>query len=346
MTFAEIIGQEEIKNHLQSALQQHKVSHAYIINGEAESGKKLMAEAFVAALLCAEEGIESCGVCKSCHQMLTHNHPDVKYVIAPTVDEVREQINGDIIVKPYSSKYKVYIVEHAEEMTVNAQNALLKTIEEPPEYGVILLLVINDQRLLQTIRSRCVTLNIKPLRDEQIKPRLIETFHVPDYEANVLTAFAQGNLGRAVRLAESEAFVEARKDVMRLSSKVTNMNDAEAIELAKELSETYKSSRKKQVYSKDPNATVEIPDEISLPEFLDLLVVWYRDVLLYKASQKTSGMIYSDALHQIRTQAAKLDYETLEWILKSIEKTKRQLQSNVSGEVALDSLLLSIKENY
>ncbi|MBQ1721642.1 MAG: DNA polymerase III subunit delta, partial [Lachnospiraceae bacterium] len=72
----------------------------------------------------------------------------------------------------------------------------------------------------------------------------------------------------------------------------------------------------------------------------------YRDVLLYKASQKTSGMIYSDALHQIRTQAAKLDYETLEWILKSIEKTKRQLQSNVSGEVALDSLLLSIKENY
>ena len=152
MTFAEIIGQDEIKTHLQTALQQHKVSHAYILNGEAESGKMMMAEAFVAALLCEEQGDESCGNCKSCHQMQTHNHPDVKYITAPNVKMVREEINGDMQVKPYSSAYKVYIVDHAEEMDAAAQNALLKTIEEPPEYGMILLLVNNDQRLLQTIQ--------------------------------------------------------------------------------------------------------------------------------------------------------------------------------------------------
>lgn len=346
MTFSEIIGQEEIKAHLQSALQQKKVSHAYILNGEAESGKMMMAEAFVAALLCEEGGAESCGSCKSCHQMQTHNHPDVKYIAAPPVKQVREDIVGDMQIKPYSSPYKVYIIEHADEMDASAQNALLKTIEEPPEYGIILLLVSNDQRLLQTIRSRCVTLNIKPLRDEVIKPYLIQKYNIPDYEANVLTSFSQGNLGRAQKLAQSDAFVEARRDVMSLSAKVLNMNDAEALDLAKEYSEKYKAKRKKQAQISMVEDREEEEEEISLPEFLDLLVVWYRDVLLYKASQKTSQIIYSDALHQIRTQAGKLDYESIEWIFKSIEKTKRQIYSNVSGEVALDALLLSIKETY
>ena len=348
MTFAEIIGQDEIKNHLQSALQQKKISHAYIINGEAESGKMMMAEAFAAALLCEQHGIESCGECKSCHQLLTHNHPDVRYVSAPKVMEVREQIVGDMVVKPYSSEYKIYIVDHAEEMDAAAQNALLKTIEEPPAYGVILLLVNNDQRLLQTIRSRCVTLNIKPLRNEQIKTRLMQTYQLPDYEAEVLTAFAQGNLGRAVKLTESEAFSEARKDVIRISSKILNTNDAEVITLAKEYQSKYpvriKKTADKEEGTKGASEGDASNEPITLEEFLDLLVVWYRDVLLYKASQKANQIIFSDALAQIRTQAAKLDYESLEWIIKSIDKTKRQIHSNVSGEIALDSLLLSIKE--
>ena len=127
--FQDIIGQEQIKEHLQNALSTGKISHAYIINGEKSSGKEFIAKIFAMALQCEKEGTEPCNECRSCKQALSKNQPDIIYVSHEkpntiSVDDIRAQVNNDVAIKPYSSKYKVYIINEAEKMTVQAQNAI------------------------------------------------------------------------------------------------------------------------------------------------------------------------------------------------------------------------------
>ena len=197
--FQDIIGQEQICEHLQTALKLQKVSHAYIINGERNSGKKFIAQIFAMALQCTGEGEKPCQVCRSCRQALSENHPDIIWVTHEKpnsigVEDIRTQVNNDIGIKPYQGPYKVYLMEEAEKMTVQAQNALLKTLEEPPEYGVIILMTSSLEALLPTIQSRCVLLNMRPVRDELVQKYLMEQLQVPDYRAKLCTAFARGNI--------------------------------------------------------------------------------------------------------------------------------------------------------
>ena len=140
-----VIGHNRIKDHLINAVKTNTVSHAYIFNGADGIGKKTLAKTFAKAIQCEENTGEPCGKCRSCLQVDGDNQPDIIWVkhdkpASISVDDVRLQINSDILIRPYSSKYKIYIVDEAEKMTVQAQNALLKTIEEPPSYGIIILL--------------------------------------------------------------------------------------------------------------------------------------------------------------------------------------------------------------
>ena len=122
----------------------------------------------------------------------THEKPNTI-----SVDDIRVQVNDDIAIRPYSSKYKVYIIADADVMTVQAQNALLKTIEEPPAYAVIMLLTENAEVLLPTIRSRCVMMKLRNIKDQLVKKYLMEQLEVPDYKADVCVAFAQGEYGKS-----------------------------------------------------------------------------------------------------------------------------------------------------
>ena len=131
--FTDIIGQEQLKEHLQNAISMNKVSHAYIINGERSSGKEFIAKVFATALQCEKGGVEPCGECHSCKQAGSGNQPDIIFVSHDKpntigVEDIRAQINNDIVIKPYSSPRKVYIMNEGEKMTVQAQNALLKML--------------------------------------------------------------------------------------------------------------------------------------------------------------------------------------------------------------------------
>ena len=176
--FKDILGNERLKEHFQTAVKQNKISHAYIIEGEKGSGKKMIAAAFAKILQCEdrkeEEGengaVKACGACTSCIQVEHKNHPDVIWVSHEkagviSVGEIREQIVNTMDVMPYKGPYKIYIVDEAEKMNLAAQNAILKTIEEPPEYGIILLLTTNRGAFLPTILSRCILLSVKPVED-------------------------------------------------------------------------------------------------------------------------------------------------------------------------------------
>ena len=148
-TFRDVVGQDQIKSHLKTAIKMKKVSHAYIISGERASGKEFISGIFAQALQCEKGGEEPCGECHSCKQAMSKSHPDIKYITHEKpasigVDDIREQISEDVAIKPYSGPYKIYIVSEAEKMTVQAQNAILKTLEEPPAYVVIMLLTTNS----------------------------------------------------------------------------------------------------------------------------------------------------------------------------------------------------------
>ena len=143
--FKDIIGQDMIKEHLQNALTTKNVSHAYIINGERCSGKEFIATIFAMALQCEAGGNDPCMECHSCKQAMGKNHPDIIFVSHEKpntvgVDDIRTQVNSDVTIKPYQGPKKIYIINEAEKMNLAAQNAILKTLEEPPEYAVIILL--------------------------------------------------------------------------------------------------------------------------------------------------------------------------------------------------------------
>ena len=326
--FQDILGHEQIIEHLQNAIKTDKVSHAYILDGPDMSGKKMIADAFAMTLECEKKGTEPCMECHSCKQALGKNQPDIIYLQHEkpntiSVDDIRSQINNDIGVKPYSSPYKVYIVDEAEKMNVQAQNALLKTIEEPPAYAVILLLTNNAEIFLPTILSRCVRLSLKAVPDEKIKAYLMENYEVPDYKADVCVAFAQGNVGKAIELAESEDFNEIKNSALQLIKRLDDIELYEMTEAVKQIS-NYK---------------------LKINDYFDLIMIWYRDVLFYKATADVNKLIFKEEVYEIKKEASRSSYGGIENILEALEKAKIRLNANVNFDLVIELLLLTIKEN-
>lgn len=326
--FKNIIGQEQIVTHLQNAISSGKVAHAYIIHGERSSGKEFIAKIFAKALQCEGDGEKPCGECRSCRQAAGNNHPDIIHVQHEKpntigVEDIRQKINGDIAIKPYSGLHKVYIVNECEKMTVQAQNALLKTLEEPPAYAVILLLTTSLDTLLPTILSRCVVLNMHPLNDDLIKNYLMREIRVPEYKADVCVAFARGNLGRAKALAVSEEFDHIKQEAVTLLKYIKDMEIHEIVAAIKKISE----------YQFDIN------------DYLDILSVWYRDVLLFKATNDANHLIFKDEIQYIRKVADQSAYEGIETIIDALDKAKTRLKANVNFDLTMELLLLTIKEN-
>ena len=326
--FRDIIGQEQIKEHLQNALSNRKISHAYIINGEKSSGKEFVARVFAMALQCEKGGTEPCQECHSCKQALSGNHPDIIKLVHEkpntiSVDDIRSQITNDVAIKPYSGPYKVYLVEEAEKMTVQAQNALLKTLEEPPEYAVILLMTGNLNALLPTILSRCVVLNMRPVPDRLIKKYLMEELQVPDYKAEVCVAFARGNVGKAKALASSEDFENVKTEALSLLKYIQDMELYEIVEAIKRITE-YK---------------------LEVNDYLDIMAIWYRDVLLFKATRDLNSLIFHEEITTIRKVADRNSYEGIEKVIKALDKAKSRLSANVNFDLTMELLMMEIREN-
>lgn len=326
--FTDIIGQEQLKEHIQNAIASNKVSHAYIINGERNAGKEFIARIFAMTLQCEKGGTEPCNECHSCKQALSHNQPDIIYISHEKpnsigVEDIRGQINNDIGIKPYSSPRKIYIMNEGEKMTPQAQNALLKTLEEPPEYAVILILTDNVEALLPTIISRCVVLNMKPVSDTLVKKYLMEELGVPDYKANICVAFARGNIGKAKLLASSEEFEKVKDEAITLVKYINDM----------EINEIVKAIKKIMEYKLDVN------------DYLDILTVWYRDALLYKATKDVNSLVFKNEIQQIRKVADRSTYEGIETIVKALQQARRRLEANVNFDLTMELMLLTIKEN-
>lgn len=327
-SFKDVVGHKDILKYISSAVENNRASHAYILNGERGSGKKMLANLFAMTLLCETGDNEPCGKCHSCKQAESGNHPDIIRVThekpnSISVDDIRTQVNNTVDIKPYQGPYKVYIIPQADMMTPQAQNAILKTIEEPPSYAVFLLLTENAETLLPTINSRCVMLKLRNIKDTLIKKYLMENLEIPDYKADMCTAFAQGNMGRAIMLANSDHFNEIREEAVQLLKHISEMELNEIVAAVKNIS----------VY------------KLEITDYLDIIMIWYRDVLLYKATKEIDKVVFKDQLQSIKEQARKSSYEGIELILESLEKAKARLKANVNFDLVMELLFLTIKEN-
>ena len=327
LEFKDILGHEQIKEHFQNAAATGKVSHAYILSGEEGMGKKTLANAFAMTLLCEEGGREPCMQCHACKQVLSGNHPDLIYVThekpaSMGVDDIREQINDTIMVRPYSSQYKIYIVDEAQKMTVQAQNALLKTIEEPPAYAVIMLLTTNQDAFLQTILSRCVQLKLKPLKDSVVKTYLEEKLQVKDIQAEIYSAFARGNLGKAIHLAQSEDFKMMYEEILTLLKEIKEMDISQLLDVIRKL--------------KDNNTDIK--------ECLNFMQMWYRDILIFKATRDPNLLIFAEEYSAINKVAQTCGYNEINRILEAINTASARLDANVNFQLTLELLWLTIRE--
>ena len=325
-SFSEIVGHEQIKEHMQAAIRDKKPFHAYLFQGEEGVGKEALARTFAAGLQCQSESADKpCKECVSCRQMDSGNQPDVIWVTREKaslgVDEIREQLCNTMDIKPFSSPYKIYLVPEAEKMTEAAQNALLKTIEEPPEYGIVILMTSNFSALLPTIQSRCLTMEFRPLSTAVVESFVKEHCQVPDYQARASAAFAQGNLGKAMRYAKSEDFIERKDHIISLLRHVEQMDLSEMLAVIKDL-----GTRK---------------DEVR--DYIDLMVLWYRDVLLFKATKDINQLLFQDEASYISREASHRSYEKIEEILQAFEKAKVRLRANVNFDITMELMLLTLK---
>ena len=186
-----------------------------------------------------------------------------------------------------------------------------------------MLLTENAETLLPTINSRCVMLKLRNIKDTLIKKYLMENLEIPDYKADMCTAFAQGNMGRAIMLANSDHFNEIREEAVQLLKHISEMELNEIVAAVKNIS----------VY------------KLEITDYLDIIMIWYRDVLLYKATKEIDKVVFKDQLQSIKEQARKSSYEGIELILESLEKAKARLKANVNFDLVMELLFLTIKEN-
>ena len=323
-TFEEIRGNTPLVEQLRRSAASGRSSHAYLFLGGAGAGKRLIANTFAKALQCEGEK-RPCDSCKSCHAFNHGNHPDVIY-FQPlkngktyTIEDVREQLLETVDLKPFQYEKKIYIIEKADTLNIQSQNALLKTLEEPPAHAVFLLLAERAEAFLPTILSRVVVMKIRPLSAETIADYLMQAGHLAE-ESHILSAYAQGRIGQALELVEDEGFREMRQDILCKLEALPSMSEGDAYLLAKDF----------EVYKNDLR-------------FLDIMELWYRDLLTAKSLREEGYLIQRDKKDAI-FRAAKEPAALLAKKAAAVRTARMRLAQNANFRLTMEVMLMDLKE--
>lgn len=234
--FENIVGNDSIKEILEKSVKIEKTSHSYLFVGTEGIGKKLIAQEFAKMIMCLDEN-KYCNKCKSCIEFNSNNNPDYTFIEPDgnniKIEQIR-QMQSKVAEKPIISTKKVYIIDNVEQMTIEAQNCLLKTLEEPPEYVTIILICKNESSLLNTIKSRCTIIYFEKIENEDIKKYLKQNYKVDEIKDNLLNIF-QGSIGKAISLKDK---LDAYEKIEYMLKNINNKDIIEILELSEIL---YKS---------------------------------------------------------------------------------------------------------
>jgi len=251
MGFETLLGNERLRENLYRSIRRGHISHFYLISGPAGAGKKTLARLLSAAILCTGD-TAPCGVCPACRKALGNTHPDIITVDDPerkTVPvELVRNARSDMYIQPNEGSHKIYLFPRGQDLGVPGQNALLKILEEPPAYGVFLLLTDNAEKLLPTVRSRCTELRLQALPAQLLRGELAKRFPEADgAQLDAAVTRSGGYLGQAIQLLEADAAVSpqtaqfaeslARKDALGLLQVLAPMEKWKRDQLIEQLEE-------------------------------------------------------------------------------------------------------------
>lgn len=316
MSFSGVKGQEQAIKFLQAAIKSGRLPHAYIFAGPDGCGRSLLAKNFAKAVNCENTDNAPCGSCLSCRKIDNDLHPDVKWIRKDEksrqikIDQIRE-LERDIILKPYEARYKVYIIVEAELMNSEAANSFLKTLEEPPDKSLIVLIVERPKDLPMTIVSRCQLIRLNPMNPRELASILVRDYGVPEYKAELLSRISEGRLGKAISY-ESD-MLEWKNGVLDEFAGDDRIED-------------YSSENRGELSKK-----------------LSVLVSWYRDLLVFKATGDESLVFNIDRLDDIKNEARRYSEKRVISIFESVLDAKENVENNINPKLALAVMYKDIR---
>jgi len=325
MTWTRFSQQPRASELLYYSLRNERLAHAYLLAGPKGAGKKQMALHLAKSLFCQEREADACGACLTCRRIESGNHPDVQFITPDgasiKIDQIRA-LQKEMAMRAVESQHKVYIIEHVDKMTTQAANSLLKFLEEPPAGVLALLLTEHSHAMLPTILSRCQIVQFSPLSADSIAQEL--------RAEGVLAGMAQvashitTNVEEAKVLSQSESFAQLRNLVIQLVHECKQRNSSALFTIHDLLQKSDK-----------------IKEE--LPLFLDLLILWLRDIL-YVQVGRHAHLINSDQQDVLQGQALVWTKAELLHGIDLVMETKNRIERNANAQLALERLVLQIQE--
>jgi len=327
MSFNDIVGQERAIKILTKSLKENKISSSYIFVGSEGTGKKLTAIEFTKAVNCLNlnKDLEACEDCQSCSEISKQRSPDLK-IIEPIknsikIEQIRE-MRKEIGLKPFKNRKKIYIIDKAERMTIEASNCLLKTIEEPPYYAIIILICSKIDPILPTIVSRCQIINFGLISSYKIKEFLLnKNKNIEKEKSEIISKLAQGSIGSALKLLSAEEYFIRREEVLDYLSTISPGKYGD------------------DIFTKVEKMVSEI-DRVE--EVLEMIKLWYRDILIIKNTGDQKYIANCDKLEILEEKSKIYSQEILIDILDYLEKVEEYLIKNVNKRLIFERLYIKM----
>ncbi len=327
ISYDKIVKNQTLLNNINSIVKNNKLTNSYIIQGLEGSGKTLIAKYFAKALLCENFDNNVCNTCKSCLNFDNNNLPDVLYITSKkktlSIEEVRNKILDTAIVKPRTQKYKIYIIE-SNEITIQAQNSLLKTIEQPPEYAIFIFMTSKIDLILPTIISRCTL-----FKTEYIEKELVYNFLKSNYsnleEHNILCGanFETGSIGQALKISNNNDFESIRYDILQIINNLNNATILDCVNMAKSC-DKYKN-----------NSDL----------FFKILINLYRDLLIYKSKNNKELVNQKEIFEDIQNVSCNINLAKISQNFNHIFKAINFSNMNNSFQLNLETLFIKLSNN-
>ena len=326
--FATILGHERAIEVLTGLLERRRIPHALLFHGPEGVGKASIAKRLAGALICAELG---CGACDDCRLFEAGNHPDYvrvklelrkdgkEYRKQIVVDQVR-QISSLVGLAPRTGARRVIVIDPADRMNIEAQNALLKTLEEPPPHSVLILIAARPQVLVSTVRSRCFALGFGPLRAEELAGLLKSRGFGPS-EAMARAALAEGRPGKALEL-DLEALNARRESLLHGLERLASGRGIRMLQ--------------------DLGAAVAGKDETALQANLELLAGLLRDAARAASGDGSEVLVHADLADRLARLGGTLGSERAAELVASVDRLRDQLRFNLNRTLVAESLLAAV----
>ncbi len=329
MNFDSILGQKNIVASLKMHIKNEKVGHAYLFVGPSGIGKKTLASIFSSILLCqypSEEG--SCEKCLPCKLTANKTNPDILLLRPSGTNIGIEDIRGiqkDIFIRPVYSTRKIYIIIDANKMTIQAQNCLLKMLEEPPRFTCFILTASKYDSILETIQSRTVKYSFCRNSSDEVKYFFKNRKNSPINELDFIAQYANGIIGTAIELIDSDDFINIRKKTIDLLHEMLS-HQSNSLKIEHKLYDHFESNK-------------DIFDRL-----LDILVLFYRDLLIYKKCKDQFILINSDKKDIIKNVVKDFNISLMLRSIEIIEFTRNSIKRNVNFQLAIEILITKLQE--